>query len=306
MSTASARWTWFKAHTEILVPILGVGIFFLFATSTGAALTPVKVGTVLLLAAAYAGLIITSPMDLPAKDPLPIERRHILMTALIVLLIVGVGVTITSILPSGREAASGQTGLVRTAVTLLLIVGLGTTGILAERWLPVDLFPVFRRPLSPRLVYVLIGSFFVALCLFLAGGIAVNLAGIAGRLFGEIPPVEESTAGFGALPPYAVLLHMLIGAGIFEELWFRVGILTTVWALTRRWGWGLLVSSVLFGLYHITLSSLAGEYGLTPVYSVVYTGLMGAVMGCIYRYRGLSMAILAHSLGNFLSILLLM
>ena len=303
MSTATA---WLKSHAEIVIPILGVPLFLLFAGSTGAALAPGKVGVVLLMAAAYVGLIARSRMDLPSKEAHRVEKRHILPTALIVLLIVAVGVVISTMLPSGDDGGSGQSGLEWTqVVSLLLIVGLGTAGILAEQTLPVDLFPVIRRPLSARLAYVISAAFFVALWLFLAGGIATSLAGMVARLFGEIPPVEESGVGFGSLPRYAVFLHMLVGAGIFEELWFRVGIMTTVWALTRRWGWGLLVSSVLFGLYHISLSSLAGEFGLTPIYSVVSSTLMGAVMGCIYRYRGLSMAVLVHSLGNFLSILLL-
>jgi membrane protease YdiL (CAAX protease family) len=298
--------SWLRSRAELLAPALGVLLFFVFALSTNATLTIGKVLAVLLMAAVYAGLVIRSPMALPEKEPRPVEIQRAWKTVLAVLLVVAIGVGISAVLPSGAQEQTDQSGTPWTQYfSLFLIVVLGTAGILSEHTLPVDLFPVFRQRRLPYIVYVLVAAFSIAVILFLVGSLFMSIAGLVGSLFGETPPAEESMSGFGSIPWYALLLHMVIGAGIFEELWFRVGIMTTVWALTQRWGWGLLVSSILFGLYHITLSSMAAEFNQTPIYSVLYTTGMGAVMGCIYRYRGLTMAVLIHSLGNFLSILLL-
>ena len=42
-----------------------------------------------------------------------------------------------------------------------------------------------------------------------------------------------------------------------------------------------------------------------PVSEVLISGLMGAFTGLVYRYRGFSAAVLMHSLGDWISILLL-
>jgi membrane protease YdiL (CAAX protease family) len=106
--------------------------------------------------------------------------------------------------------------------------------------------------------------------------------------------------------PLVLLLNLLIGAGLYEVLLFRLGIMTLVWRLTRGWGWGLLGSALLFGLYHITpLSGISTFYTASPVSTVLTSFSMGLIMGIIYRYRGFSSAVLVHGLGDWVVIMLL-
>jgi membrane protease YdiL (CAAX protease family) len=82
--------------------------------------------------------------------------------------------------------------------------------------------------------------------------------------------------------------------------------LTINWKFTRRWGWGLLVSALFFGVYHITpLSGISTFSASSPITTVLTAFSMGLIMGIIYRYRGLTTAILVHGLGDWEVIMLL-
>jgi membrane protease YdiL (CAAX protease family) len=138
-------------------------------------------------------------------------------------------------------------------------------------------------------------------------GIAKNAAGTIGqRAFGETSlDVEGAAASLNVDSPLRLLAGLLIGAGFFEELLFRLGILTLVWALARRYSIGLLVSALLFGLYHITPLSGMDAYLATPVTAVITSAAMGIYMGLIYRYRGFTAAVLVHGLGDWIVIMMM-
>ena len=101
------------------------------------------------------------------------------------------------------------------------------------------------------------------------------------------------------------LLGLLVGAGFFAERLFRLGILTLVWTLTRRYSIGLLVSAVLFGLYHVTPLSGMAVYLATPLPAVITSAAMGIYMGLVYRYRGFAAAVLVHGLGDWIVIMMI-
>jgi membrane protease YdiL (CAAX protease family) len=106
--------------------------------------------------------------------------------------------------------------------------------------------------------------------------------------------------------PLVRLVQLLIGAGLIEELLFRVGIMTLVWGWTRRWGWGLVVSALAFGLYHISpLSGISALNLERPIATVLSSFNMGLVTGVVYRYRGFETAVLVHGLGDWVIVMLL-
>lgn len=179
-------------------------------------------------------------------------------------------------------------------------------GVAAEEALPVDLFPVIRRREMRRILYVIVAALFLAMAQNLWGHIFGELSSGIGRALGETPPASrEMTSYVDLASSFRLFISMLIGAGLFEELLFRVGLMTMIWALTRRWGWGLLVSAILFGLYHISLSGMATYFLQAPLSAVLESFGVGLAVGTIYRYRGFTAVVLMHALGNWLMLLLL-
>jgi membrane protease YdiL (CAAX protease family) len=205
------------------------------------------------------------------------------------------------------EGRSAEGSTLWGLVSIALIAVLGSLGLAAEQRLSVDLLPVFRQHEGLRIAYVLVAALSLAMVGQLWAGIAGDLAqGIGERAFGEAElDVEGAASSFRVESPLRLLIGLLIGAGFFEELLFRLGILTLVWALTRRFGVGLFVSALVFGLYHITPLSGMDVYTVTPVTAVLASAAMGVYMGLIYRYRGFTAAVLVHGLGDWIVILLI-
>jgi membrane protease YdiL (CAAX protease family) len=199
----------------------------------------------------------------------------------------------------------GPAGVV---LAILLLTSLGTAGLAAERRLPIDLFPVLRRREIGRILYVLVAALFLAVLENMWSGIWGDIAAGIGRALGETPLVDNDAASyFDVGNPLRLFLNFLIGAGLAEEFLFRVGIMTPVWALTGRWGWGLLVSALIFGLYHISpLSGMAAHNLQAPVTAVLESFGAGLAIGVIYRYRGFMTAVMTHALGNWLVVMILL
>jgi membrane protease YdiL (CAAX protease family) len=256
-------------------------------------------------AIAYAALVVWSPMPLPSKAPRRMTSSEVKRTAVIVTVIVLVALLLLASLPttSGRSGSGGLVSL----FTLALIIALGTAGLAAERTLPEDLFPEVRRREFRRLFYVIAAALFLTVLTQLWGSVWSGFARQMGSALGETPPPDRNMISqFAAYNPLQLLLYFLIGAGLFEEFLFRLGIMTLVWALTRRWEWGLLASALLFGLYHISPINGLSQYNLqAPVITVVKSFGMGLANGLIYRYRGFTAAVLVHTLGNWLLVMIL-
>lgn len=296
---------WLKARIEVLVPALGLPLFLMMLRSNREQPDQALVLLGWGLAIGYAGLVIWSPMALPAKEPRPASRTDVRRTAVMVVLIV-VGAVVAQ---TGLRAAFGASSPNRNSpavslITFALIIGLGTAGIVAERGLPIDLFPVIRRRQARRIAYVIVAALFLTLLeqiwSHIFGGVATSI----GATLGETVPSDRLPSQIDASQPVYLLFYFLIGAGIFEELWFRVGIMTPVWRLTGNWLWGLLISALLFGVYHVTLSGFSDYFMQAPVTAVLNSFGAGLATGIIYRYRGFTTAVIAHTLGNWLLVML--
>jgi membrane protease YdiL (CAAX protease family) len=200
------------------------------------------------------------------------------------------------------NAAQRQSSLLAPLIILALF-SLGFATLPAVPW---NLLPLIRaedrRAALIRLVYVIAAAPFLGVVVQMAGAIGM---GIAQGLSGEPNVTQQAAQALGGIPAWQLFLRLLLGAGIAEELMWRVGVMTAVWALTRRWWIGLLVSSLAFGAYHLTpgLNSLAEIFWQMPWSQFTASAATGLVLGTIYRYRGLEAAILAHVAIDFVGIL---
>ena len=138
-----------------------------------------------------------------------------------------------------------------------------------------------------------------------AGGIAIVLAWVIAKPSLPTEFVTQAQRFNSFLPPAVRILY----GGFTEELLLRWGVMTLiVWASWRLIGrgraqpgfgyfvFGILASSVIFGLGHLPIASvLAG--GLTAsivIYVITANSLFGIVAGFLYWRLGLESAILAH------------
>jgi hypothetical protein len=111
------------------------------------------------------------------------------------------------------------------------------------------------------------------------GALALSVvAGVVWRIFSDAP--EPSNAGFLPTRPstgtaVALLLLVAVCTPIVEELFFRGLFLR---AVGRRYGlrWGVVASSIVFGLLHFQGSGLHGPFisGVTATYGAVFALLV--------------------------------
>jgi membrane protease YdiL (CAAX protease family) len=96
------------------------------------------------------------------------------------------------------------------------------------------------------------------------------------------------------------------GAGLAEETAYRLLFLSFFWYFTRRRWLAILLSALLFGLYHLSpLDQMYATFWQFPISQVLSTTFIGLVWGFIYSRRGFETAVLSHTLHNWLPIILL-
>lgn len=101
-------------------------------------------------------------------------------------------------------------------------------------------------------------------------------------------------------------LLLLGGAGIAEEVTYRLFATTGLSVLTRRPRAAILLSAVIFGLYHLSpLDFMYLTFWKFPLYQFITASATGIVLGWVYWYKGLEAAILGHALCDFIGLLLL-
>jgi len=136
----------------------------------------------------------------------------------------------------------------------------------------------------------------------LLGAAATLLLVIGSELIGDRSPMRPIH-----LPPIWMAVLASPGAGIYEEIWFRLGALTLVaWLLKQLMGrsgstpgilWTAnLVAALLFGASHLPLAS--GLAPLTPsliAAVLVGNGCIGLACGWLYWRHGLVAAMIAHT-----------
>ena len=113
----------------------------------------------------------------------------------------------------------------------------------------------------------------------------------------------ETTSGLEFFQEFSLVqtfFALLGGAGIAEEIFFRLFVMSGLWCLLKRPSLAILISAIVFGLYHLSpLDTLYLTFWQFPIYQFITTFLFGLIAAWIYQKRGLEATILGHTLWNF-------
>jgi len=153
------------------------------------------------------------------------------------------------------------------------------------------------RPARPRRGLVLTALLGLAVCLFQIGFSSMS---------DEIVALLSSLRALVVVP--AVLVFLLVLTALTEETLFRGYLQTRLERLTGSPAWGLVITSVLFGLYHLPYAYLnpnwpsAGDWSAALIASLGQGIAGGLILGGLFLYSGrnLYMPILLHAFVDLL------
>jgi hypothetical protein len=212
------------------------------------------------------------------------------------------GVVITN-LASGGAVVNGADALLQAALHAM-----GVGGWLASAWFLAAILGVWiyradpaarRQPLQARAFLFMLGECLVYAALF--GGV---VAGIVHWLM----PWVNTGLQIGASLGFGRSLALSLGAGLYEELVFRVlGMGGLFWLLRRllpgretQAALGAVVlSSLIFSLFHY-FGPLGDRFQLA---SFMFRFVAGIVLAAIYKTRGFGIAAGTHALYDVLVVL---
>jgi uncharacterized protein len=132
-----------------------------------------------------------------------------------------------------------------------------------------------------------------ALGIVLAVGTVIGIAGSIPRLH-HLFADERITEVTGATTARRALLDIPFGTVLIEEFAFRGVMLALMTSLTESTVWAVVVTSVLFGLWHISPAlemhdahqSTSGASWTTVLGTVIFTGLSGAGFAVLRLFTG--------------------
>jgi membrane protease YdiL (CAAX protease family) len=189
------------------------------------------------------------------------------------------------------------TGIVMTfcqAITGLAVAG----SIAGYEPLPIVGAIVRRKGVVRSLVSMVVVALLAVVVSIIAGGLGTGLA----RALGEIQVSgQENESSMPAL--WQLFFYFLSGAGIAEETVYRLVIVSLFWKLTNRRWIPILISGLLFGVYHLTpLSGMYLTFWQYPLTQFFSSSFIGMVWAYVYIKRGYETAVLAHTLSDWLPI----
>jgi membrane protease YdiL (CAAX protease family) len=220
---------------------------------------------------------------------------HSFLFVLPLLLCYHLGVLVTNFGQSGM-VLNGADALLRAALR-----GLGLHGWFASAWLlalAAGLWIYSKDPnarrerLQPRTFAAMFAES-VLYALLLGKGVVT----IVQTLFPWIPPGLQIGVPLGL----GQVLTVSLGAGLYEELVFRVLLMGGLWWLLRRLGGvrdtaavviAALVSSALFALFHY-IGPMGDVFRLS---SFTFRFVAGLVLAFLYRTRGFGITAATHAL----------
>ncbi|HLZ46075.1 MAG TPA: CPBP family intramembrane glutamic endopeptidase [Gemmatimonadales bacterium] len=147
----------------------------------------------------------------------------------------------------------------------------------------------------------LAGMMAESICLSLVFGIVVG--GLTAALLGA-PPPPMSLSSAERLGRWTMLM-LSLGAGIYEELLFRVLLVGLIaWSATKLLGWRPVVAGVVatvIGALVFSAFHYIGPYGdRLDVYSFVFRAIAGVFFSALYLTRGFGITAWTHSLYDVL------
>lgn len=148
---------------------------------------------------------------------------------------------------------------------------------------------------------MLVIAVLVVIPALLIGNIGLS---IGQQIFNEQNLTNEAMEEFSPNKWTAFFL-LWSGAGIAEETSFRLVSLSFFWWLTRRRKLAILISSLIFGLYHLTpLTGMYRTFWQFPISQFLASTLIGLVWGYIFVKRGYETVVLSHTFSDWIPFLL--
>ena len=231
--------------------------------------------------------------------------RYSLLFALPLLIIYEVLAALAPAGPSGMTIRNGAdvalqaifvwlAGAWGPRLFLLILIGVGAWLIAKD----------IRANRSSIRLPVLAGMLLEAILLALAFGIVVG--SLTTVLLGGPPPAMA--IGFAQKIDRATLLMISLGAGIYEELLFRVLLVGFLaWTANKVFGWRPLVAGIaatVLGALIFSAFHYIGPFGdRLDVYSFVFRTIAGLFFSALYLMRGFGLTAWTHALYDVLLLL---
>lgn len=171
---------------------------------------------------------------------------------------------------------------------MICVIGVGA-------WLIAKDLRANRGNLTPS---VLGGMLLESVCLSLVFGVVVS--GLTAALLGSPPPTMAIVFDQHELSR-STLVMLSIGAGIYEELLFRVVLVGAIaWGAKRLLGWRPLVAGIaatVLGALIFSAFHYIGPFGdRLEVYSFVFRTIAGLFFSGLYLLRGFGITAWTHAL----------
>lgn len=175
---------------------------------------------------------------------------------------------------------------------LLFLITLNIAGV----WLIVRDWRRHPGPLHPRYFALMLAE---SVVLAFAAGLTI------GTLTTQLVPPPPMTIGLPEGAPLSTRLMLAIGAGLYEELLFRVLLVGTIaWVGHRGFGWKLPVAAgvaVVIGAFVFSAFHYVGPGGdQLQVYSFVFRFIGGLFFSGLYVVRGFGITAWTHALYDVL------
>lgn len=147
------------------------------------------------------------------------------------------------------------------------------------------------------------------LILMLVFGVVITIVSVVLRQFvpkfGEVVNTSNAIRMLHQENKWLLFFTVLSGAGIAEETVYRLIFLSAFWKLTNKKWLSIVLSSLLFGAYHLTpIDSLYKVYWNYPIYQFVSVVVSGIIFGYFYTKRGYETAVIGHTFSDWLPILI--
>lgn len=225
--------------------------------------------------------------------------RYSLLFALPLLIIYQVLALIVPPGPSGVGVRNGADVLLEAVfiwiagvwgprLFMVCLIGIGA-------WLIAKDIRANRGSVSPAVIG---GMLLESVCLSLIFGVVVG--GLTAALLGAPPPPMSIGQGVHDLGRWTLLM-LSIGAGIYEELLFRVVLVGLLaWGATKLLGWRPLaagIAATIIGALIFSAFHYIGPYGDPfDVYSFVFRTIAGLFFSGLYLLRGFGITAWTHAL----------
>ncbi len=167
--------------------------------------------------------------------------------------------------------------------------------------------PVTHAISERRQVLRQVGIMFAVALLSVIPAILIGSLGqsIARQVFREADYTQQAISALLRTNKWLAFFTLLGGAGIAEETTFRLVCLSLVWKVTHRSWLAIVISSLLFGAYHLTpLDSMYRIFWQNPISQFIGVALSSLVMGYLFVKRGYGAAVLGHTLIDWLPMMI--